>query len=209
MENPKRTNYILIDFENTQVVDLSLITGKPVKVMLLMGEKQKHLPIVLVKQLLAHADQVNIIESTCVGKNALDFILAYHVGQLSQQDPTGYFHIVSKDKGFDPLVTHLKQQKVSAARHDEFAKIPALVDLPALSPLDKVEFLTKRFAQHLASRPATRTSLMSHIHSTFAKQLSEAEVAGLVSDLEQRKLISFDEKNKVSYSFACNTTPSK
>ncbi|OQX13620.1 MAG: hypothetical protein BWK73_11730 [Thiothrix lacustris] len=200
MENPKRTNYILVDFENTQVVDLSLVTGKPVKVILLIGEKQKHLPIVLVKQLLAHADQVSILESTCVGRNALDFILAYHVGQLVQQNPTGYFHIVSKDKGFDPLIAHLKQQKVLAARHDEFAKIPVLVDQPATSPpLDKIEFLTKRFSQHVANRPATRDSLMSHINATFAKRLSESDVIGLVKELQQRKFISFDENNKVQY----------
>ncbi len=38
MENPKRTNYILVDFENTQVIDLDLITGKPVKIILLIGD---------------------------------------------------------------------------------------------------------------------------------------------------------------------------
>jgi hypothetical protein len=223
MENPKRTNYILIDFENTQVVDLSLITGKPVKVILLIGEKQKHLPVVLVKQLLAHADQVSIIESTCVGRNALDFILAYHVGQLVQQNPTGYFHIVSKDKGFDPLIAHLKQQKVLAARHDEFVKIPVLVNQPVASPaldkttippvamqmttpaqpvfsmLDKVALLTEHLMKRSVARPLTRSSLMADIHARFAKKLTDNEVVALVKQLEQLKLIKISEDNKVSY----------
>lgn len=222
MENPKRTNYILVDFENTQVVDLSLITGKPVKVILLIGEKQKHLPVVLVKQLLVHADQVSIIESTCVGRNALDFILAYHVGQLVQQNPTGYFHIVSKDKGFDPLIAHLKQQKVLASRQDEFAKIPLLVNQPILpqpvkttalpvltqvaipsqseppSP-DKIALLTEHFMKRNVSRPLTRGSLMSDIHARFAQKLTHDEVTALVKQLEQLKLIKINVDNKVSY----------
>ena len=198
MENPNRINYIFVVFENTKVHDIGLISGKPVILLLVMGEKQKQLPIPLIKQLLAHADQVGLIEANCTGKNALDFVLSFHVGQWAKQDPTGYFHIVSKDKGFDPLITHLKQLKVSAARHDEFAQIPVFVDPTAL-PLDKIGLLTRRFSQHVASRPATRDSLMSHINSTFAKRLSENEVAGLVKQLEQRKLININENNKVSY----------
>ena len=199
MENPRRTNYIFVDFENTQVHDIGLISGKPVILLLVMGEKQKQLPIPLIKQLLAHADQVGLIEANCTGKNALDFVLSFHVGQWAKQDPTGYFHIVSKDKGFDPLITHLKQLKVSAARHDEFAQIPVFVDLPALSTLDKITLLTERLTKHAQSRPSTRSSLMLQIHSTFAKQLAESEVAGLVKQLEQRKLININENNKVIY----------
>jgi len=199
MENPKRTNYIFVDFENTQVHDVRLIGGKPVILLLVIGDKQKQLPISLIKQLLAHADQVGLIEANCAGKNALDFVLSFHVGQWAKQDPTGYFHIVSKDKGFDPLITHLKQLKVSAARHDEFAQIPVFVDLPALSTLDKITLLTERLTKHAQSRPSTRSSLMSQIHSTFAKQLAESEVAGLVKQLQQRKLININENNKVSY----------
>ncbi|WP_139282205.1 PIN domain-containing protein [Thiothrix caldifontis] len=118
--------------------------------LLVIGEKQKQLPIPLIKQLLAHADQVGLIEANCVGKNALDFVLSFHIGQWAKQDPTGYFHIVSKDKGFDPLITHLKQLKVSAARHDEFAQIPVFVDLPALPVADKITLLTERLTKHVA-----------------------------------------------------------
>ena len=36
------------------------------------------------------------------GKNALDFHLAYYVGELATNDPEVYFHVISKDTGFDP-----------------------------------------------------------------------------------------------------------
>lgn len=221
MESFKRTNYILVDFENTQIVDLSLIIGKPVKVTLVLGEKQKHLPVVLVKQLLAHANQMNIIESTCVGKNALDFILACHLGQLVQQNPTGYFHIVSKDKGYDPLIVHLKQQKVLAARHDEFAKVPILVNqsalatplkatgLPILNPLpsstakkilnEQITLIMQNFIKRNSARPLTRESLLADIHSRFSKSLTQDEVNALVKELESRNFIKINIDNKVSY----------
>ncbi|EIJ33191.1 PIN domain-containing protein [Thiothrix nivea] len=199
METPKRTNYILVDFENTQAIDLALIKNKPVVVILLIGEKQKHLPVTLVRQLLEFPDKVRLIESAGSGKNALDFILACQVGQLSQQDPAGFYHIVSKDKGFDPLVAHLKQQKIFAARHDAFAQIPLFVDQRTVSSNDKIQLLTEYFTKHAKNRPAKRTSLIAYINAVFAKQLPESEVLGLVQVLEQRKLITFNNHDKVSY----------
>ncbi|HPY39630.1 MAG TPA: PIN domain-containing protein [Thiolinea sp.] len=222
MEKIKRTNYILVDFENTQVVDLELITGKHVQVILVIGEKQKHLPLTLVKQLLAHASQVTIIESTCVGRNALDFILAYQIGKLVQQDPMGYFHIVSKDKGFDPLIAHLKRQSVLASRHDDFTKIPILCNqailqapvnkaaLPVLTQLsitsqleqplhDKIKLLIEHLMKRDIARPLTRESLIADIHARFARKLTDLEVVALVKQLEQLKFIKISADNKVGY----------
>ena len=199
MENPKRTNYIFVDFENTQLIDVNLLTGKAAILLLVVGDKQKNLPVLLVKQLLAHADQVEVIEAGCAGKNALDFVLAFHVGQWAKKDPTGHFHIVSKDKGFDALITHLRQFKMHAARYDEFAQIPLLVKQVKIPATDNIALMVERFTKHAKNRPTKRDSLIAYIDSTFAKKLLESEILSLVRGMEQRKLISFDEKNKVSY----------
>ena len=47
------------------------------------------------------------------GKNALDFYLAFYVGDLAAKDPEAGFHILSDDTGFDPLIKHLKAPKKS------------------------------------------------------------------------------------------------
>ena len=52
MDTASPIQHIFVDFENTQVTDLKLIHNKPVRVMLIVGEKQKHLPVSLVQQLL-------------------------------------------------------------------------------------------------------------------------------------------------------------
>jgi len=46
------------------------------------------------------------------GPSALDFHIAYYIGKLVAVHPDAYFHIISKVKGFDPLVKHLKDQKI-------------------------------------------------------------------------------------------------
>lgn len=96
-----RMNYIFVDFENVQEPDWERIASKPVRVVLVLGLQQTKLPVSLVRSLLKVGSQVQLVEAGRSGKNALDMVLAHHVGANRVADPGGYFHIVSKDKGFD------------------------------------------------------------------------------------------------------------
>ena len=51
------------------------------------------------------------------GKDAVDFALAYYLGRKATTDPAAFFHIVSKDNGFDPLIEHLKSRRLKIRRH--------------------------------------------------------------------------------------------
>lgn len=55
------------------------------------------------------------------GKDALDFRIAYYIGKFAEKDPKGMFKIVSKDKGFDPLVEHLRSEKIDCVRIETLA----------------------------------------------------------------------------------------
>ncbi len=118
-----RTNHIFIDFENVQETDLGCIANKTVRVALILGEKQKSLPVKLVKLIQKYPEQIRLVETVLNGKNALDFVLACEIGVEIQKDPTGYFHIVSRDKGFDALIKHLKSKKILAARHSSLLRL--------------------------------------------------------------------------------------
>jgi hypothetical protein len=50
------------------------------------------------------------------GKNALDFHLAFYLGEYLAKTPAAEFVILSKDKGFDPLVHHLRVRKFNVRR---------------------------------------------------------------------------------------------
>ncbi len=58
-----RMNYIFVDYENVQEVDLDLIVGKAVKVFLVVGQRRKTLPSLLARQIHQYHDQVTWIES--------------------------------------------------------------------------------------------------------------------------------------------------
>ncbi len=194
-----RTNYIYVDYENVQVVDLSLIVGKPVKVYLVVGQRRRTLPSALARQIHQYHDQVEWIESEGASSNALDLVLAYHVGHQAKADPQGYFHILAKDKDYDPLIQHLRAQGILASRDDEFAKIPVLVSVGRLTLDQRVDLVVERFKKNKVSRPTRKKSLLTTIHAFCRKELAAAEVEQIVTTLASRKLIELTPQGGVTY----------
>ena len=112
-----------MDFENVHQLDHSVIGTKAVSFTLLMGAKQTKVDAVVMERIMERAATVQLVRLTTIGKNALDFTIAYYVGRAVITDPTGYFHIVSKDKGYDPLIEHLRSRHIRAYRHDDFSTL--------------------------------------------------------------------------------------
>ena len=204
MTNSPISHHIFVDFENVPNLNLSLLKDQPVDLLILLGAKQHSLPLCLVKQLMELKDQTQLIEVNVSGKNALDFVLAYYVGQFACQNPKHSFYIVSKDKGYEALVGHLKNNKIKAYRCDDLTQIPLFQQPKSIKPKDEptsIDRLTELLKQSARNRPAKRQSLITYADSVFAKKLAANEVAGLINQMQQKKLISFDEHNKVTYHF--------
>ncbi len=195
MESAKRTNYIFVDYENVQELDLNLIAGKPVRVILVLGERHKNLPLELVKLLLKFSAQVELVEAGRSGKNALDLVLAAHIGETKKADPHGYFHILSRDKDFDALIHHLKTQGALAARHGVFSEIKVIMTMG-----DRVKWLCEHFKAAQTNRPKKRKTIESHVQAQFGKSLSAGELAETINGLIAAKIISFTAKDEVVYS---------
>ncbi len=123
MTLPLPTNHVFVDFENVQEIDPAVFGHKSVSFTLLLGPGQKKLDATLVEQLLNHAGTVELVRLAEPGRNALDFALAYYLGRAVQSNPLGFFHIVSHDKGYDPLVEHLRHRHIRARRHDDFSAL--------------------------------------------------------------------------------------
>ena len=123
MTLPLPTNHVFVDFENVQEIDPAVFGHKSVSFTLLLGPGQKKLDAALVEQLLNHAGTVELVRLTESGKNALDFTLANYLGRAVQGNPLGFFHIVSRDKGYDPLVEHLRHRHLRVRRHDDFSAL--------------------------------------------------------------------------------------
>lgn len=132
-EDAMRTNYVLIDFENVQPESLTMLNREHFHVMIFTGATQKKVSIKLAKAIHEMGKNAEYIEISGKGNNALDFHIAYYIGQLAAKEPTAYFHIISKNTGFDPLIAYLKTKKISAARETDIGEIP-LVKAPPLAP---------------------------------------------------------------------------
>ncbi len=119
------TNYIFVDYENVRGhdMDLSLMEGLKVEVVFIFGKRQNDVPVELVQAMLRFAGQFRIEKLSVEGRNALDFVLAYHIGKASALDPSGHFFVFSKDTDFDPLMIHLRAHHIKAHRYGTFAEI--------------------------------------------------------------------------------------
>lgn len=186
-----RTNYILVDFENVQPNGIATPSDIPIKVLVFLGENQTKLPVELAVSLQSLGENAEYIQISGNGKNALDFHIAYWIGRLSEKDPNSYFHIVSKDTGFDPLVKHLRQNKVLAQRVPAISDIKILKPAAISSPAERIATVVDSLGLRETSRPRKRKTLKNSISALFMKALGEAEVEELVSKLEAQGLISF------------------
>src|SRR5665647_84708 len=113
-----RKNYILIDYENVQVKSLELLKDEQFQVMIFLGINNTKLSTEFVLSKEKLGERAEYIRLGKAGENALDFHIAYYLGQIAAKDQSGFFHIISKDKGFDPLITHLKTIDVFSARSE-------------------------------------------------------------------------------------------
>ena len=193
-----RSNYVLIDYENVQPTSLAGLDADHFRVLVFVGASQNKLTFdtaAAVQKLGARAEYIKIAGN---GSNALDFHIAFHIGHLAAHDPTAFFHIISKDTGFDPLIQHLKERKVFASRSKGVLDIPLLKVANSKTTPEKIDVVLANLQQRGASKPRTLKTLTSTISSLFQKQLTEEELVALLKGLQAKGFIAVNE-TKVTY----------
>ena len=193
-----RTNYVLIDYENVQPESLAGLDAEHFKVLLFVGANQTKLTFEVAAAMQGLGARAQYVKIAGNGSNALDFHIAFYIGHLSASDTTAYFHIISKDTGFDPLIQHLKAKKVSVVRSKAIEDIPLLKAANSKSLPERVAVAVTNLKQRGASKPRTVKTLSSTISSLFQKQLPEEELAELLVELQRLGLVIVTE-SKVTY----------
>lgn len=227
METLQAVNHIFIDFENVHEVDLSLIGEKLVDLTILLGPKQTKLDADLVEKILQHANSVQLVRLTEPGRNAVDFALAYYVGRSAALDPSGFFHIISGDTGYDPLVAHLRRNHVKAHRHPDFESLKNRLNPPAAAPTvipaptpkakpedkpvapapkpslplldERATHALEHLRSHPKNRPAKEATLVRHMRTLFGNKITEEETAAVVKTLRLARHIDINGKGAVTY----------
>ena len=116
--------YILVDFENVQpqVADLGLLRGDSFRVLIFHGAHQNKFDVGMYKALQPLGGHVQLIQSDRQGPDVLDFHISLYLGRLLQKhlDEEGgtaaRFFVISKDRGFDSLLVHVRSLGFEAHR---------------------------------------------------------------------------------------------
>lgn len=193
-----RTNFVLIDSENVKPEYIERLKHEHFRVVVFVGANLKRLNFPIVNAVQSLGSNGSYVQISSHGPSALDFHIAYYIGKLSAAHPDAYFHIISKDKGFDPLIKHLKDQKIFCSRSASVLEIPLVKSLDKLTSRQRAaDFYEKRIASAKA-RPATVMSLQSAILSHFHKMLSGEDVAEVLGALTAAGHVVVNGK-KVAY----------
>ena len=194
-----KTNYVLIDYENVQPDDIAALEHEHFRVIVFLGVHQAKIAFQTAEALQRLGPKAEYVKLSSGGPDALDFHIAFYLGQLAAKEPTACFHIISKDTGFDPLLKHLKEKKVLAWRVKAVGEIPLLKAGSAKPMADRLGVVVADLQKRGAAKPGTVTTLSSTINALFKKQLSADEIASLITELQSRRLVTVNG-TKVSYS---------
>ncbi|MCC7435504.1 MAG: hypothetical protein IT363_12530 [Methanoregulaceae archaeon] len=199
-----RTNYILVDLENVQPESVEALDHEHCRIVVFVGANQSKISIKLACSLQQCGDRAKYQFISGSGHNNLDFHVAFYLGQLAAEHPGAYFHVVSKDAGFDPLIQHLKSRKIGAARVASTGDIPFVKAATSHTPEQRVQLVVDRLCLPKATRPRTIKTLSSSINAHFQKSLTDAQVTEVIDGLRKRKFVSLVENN-VHYEVPLNT----
>lgn len=206
-------NYIFLDFENLQPEEINLVGREDFEIWIFLGENQRKISIELVKSLQPLGNQVKYISMHGSGKNALDFHIAFYIGEVSQKKPDAFFHLLSRDSGFDPLIAHLRDKQIRCyrcERVDDILPIRLTKQKQARQGVSKeVDYHNattsqlaqtfKKFFQSKTNRPKSITALENVCRNIYGCQLDGEKIKRLIQSLQTTDYIVVGENNKVTY----------
>lgn len=105
---------VLVDFESVQDIDFPRLTGS--RLVVFAGGVQRKIPIEVAMGLQELGERARWVRSSGVGPNALDFHIAFEIGCMVEKGEMGPVFVLSRDKGFDPLLAWLGTEMGIPAR---------------------------------------------------------------------------------------------
>jgi hypothetical protein len=209
------TPFFLIDFENVQPKALGRLQPGTARIKVFLGQHQSKLMLELVQALQPFGKDAEYIQITGSGPDAVDFHIAFYIGRLASAHPGASFTIVSKDRGFDPLVRHLvdtlriecrrvpeipesaattpakaKAAKQSSAAKKAAKKFIVTVDPPAPAPAAK----PSAAPAPMTSKPATARTRATAVVGWLQKSSRPATLSKLRSSIRAQFKPPLDDK---------------
>jgi hypothetical protein len=192
--NKMKKNVILIDYENVQKVDFKPLLALDVLIKVFHGENQKFTSDFTNMALEFGKDKFELIKIKGNGKNALDFHIAYYIGKLSKEIENSFFHIISKDTGFKPLVEYLKHnEKIYCLLEPCIAEIPLLKPIPKTNG-ERFKLVLETLSNSKTSKPKRIKTLKNQIIAICKKEISDNEADEIIKMLIDKKIIDCNKE---------------
>lgn len=164
---------LLVDFENIQDLEyLNKLRNTDYEVRVFLGPHQARLPTALVRQAQPFGSRLQWIQMEGQGKNALDFHIAYTIGLLVAEDRKRRIFVLSKDAGFNPLITYLTKRSIACERIEELGKLLTAKNALA-TPAKQAPPASVVLIEKPAPAPATVPSIAAGKSSGNAPPLTE------------------------------------
>jgi hypothetical protein len=187
---------LLVDYENVQQIDLSRLDNTT-HVLIFVGASQKTVPVELVMATQQLGSRIEWQKVEGNGNNALDFHIACHLGRLLETSPATKCIVLSKDKGFDPLLRQLNKSGLKCLRINSLMELnpkPAQADDP------NYQRVIDNLSKSKKNRPRKRQTLSKHIAAMFNKTITQQEIDRIIDTLFAKNMVS-ETNNTISYGF--------
>ncbi len=190
--------FVYVDYENMgNIKKLLPIEGQ---YFFFIGNTQNSIPKSLV--MATNGIKVEWIAIEGSGKNALDFHIAYYLGK-NVSSPDTMHYILSKDKGYDPLVLSINK----TAKSEIVKRIISLEDLKSHDVKENTEnvdpnyttLVSKLNSMAKSKRPKSEKKLESFIKTQVFSKMEDSAIKKLIDELYRNKIISKGQNNRISY----------
>lgn len=178
-------NYFLIDFENVQPKLLTRLQPGVSRIKVFLGQNQSKLLLELVQALQPFGSDAEYIQISGSGKDAVDFHIAFYIGRLATAEPGAVFTIISKDKGFDPLVKHLGSLGIQCRRVPDIPE-PSAPAKPAVAKPAAAKAAAKKVPAAQVAKPSSVSTTKARVKvvvERLRKSTKPAKVATLRSSI--------------------------
>jgi hypothetical protein len=193
-----RIHHVLIDAENVKPDHLEKLGHAHFKVSIFYGAKQKHVDKHIVQAMQTPLNNVSCIFVNASGRNALDFHIAYHLGKLTVDAKHDFYYVISKNAGYDTLLSQLTESGITCSRFTSITEIPLVQSVDSIPAKDRaMAFYTKRLATD-RNAPGTLPKLLDNIANHFNQTISDEEVGKIASSLRTMGYIKVSGE-KISY----------
>jgi hypothetical protein len=192
---------LFVDYENVQNIDLDFIKKENLETIVFVGKSQKKIPFEMVQKAQQLGKLITWHQIEGQGSNALDFHIAFLLGHLTATDigKTAEYIILSKDKGFDPLLKYVQKERYNCRRINSLLELQkGTIDSTTNKDLDKALDILKKIEK--PKRPRNRNTLFKYIQNILGDKAKKDEITTIIDKFFIDGKLS-EHNNRLKYNF--------